>query len=95
MERIIDKVVDLKYPIKEGEKEIRRLEFVRPKVKHLQNMDLSKLSETKNILKLTQALTAVDEKALRELDVSDLVKVAETVTGFLEESPQPTADGMS
>lgn len=95
MERIIDKVVNLKYPIKEGEKEITKLEFVRPKVKHLQNIDLSKMSETKNILKLTQALTAVDEKALKELDLFDLQKVGEVITNFLEESPQLTTDGMN
>lgn len=93
MERIVEKTITLSSSIKEGEKEISCLEFIKPKVKHLQGIDLSKLSDTNNLLKLTQALTSVDVKALREMDLKDLVKVGEVINSFLEGAPKTETSG--
>lgn len=95
MERIVEKTITLSSPIKEGEKEISCLEFIRPKVKHLQGIDLSKLSDTANLLRLTQALTSVDVKALKEMDLKDLRKVGEVINSFLEDAPETEINGMN
>ncbi|OQB05773.1 MAG: Phage tail protein E [bacterium ADurb.Bin212] len=95
MERQVVETMKLAYPIKEGERVVEFLEFVRPKVKHLQGIDLSKLSDTNNILKLTQALTSVDVKALKEMDLKDLKNLATVIQGFLEDSPELQENGMS
>lgn len=93
MERIVEKTVLLGSPIKEGEREITVLEFVRPKVKHLQGIDIAKISETSNLMRLTQALTGVDSKALREMDLRDLKKVGEVIEYFLEDAPEQKNNG--
>lgn len=81
-------IYKLKYPIDLDGTKIERLEFVRPKGKHLKGIDLMNM-KMDDMLKLSAKITGQLPRVYDEMDMTDVMAVLEIVGDFLDVG-QPT-----
>lgn len=74
--------VELQTPVKFGSETISELNFRRPKAKDLRKLVLTEEMELGVILDIARKLAGVEQQVIDDLDVKDVMKVAEVVGGF-------------
>ena len=68
-------------PISQGSDEIRELEFIRPKVKHLKKLDAVS-GDIAKTAKMIEVCANIPPSVVDEIDSSDLVEIGKIVQNF-------------
>ena len=82
-----DKIVTLQHPFKwaDDQGDVTEITVFRPKVFHMRGIDFKKLDGNMDeMLKLVHKLTGHPPKFLDKIDFTDLEKIIEVITGFLD-----------
>ena len=80
--------LELKYPLKHGEQEVKELEFRRPVFKDVKNIKVSDLDNFSEMIRITARLTGYPESIFLNMDMVDVVKSTKIVSNFLADSQE-------
>ncbi|WP_422460241.1 MULTISPECIES: phage tail assembly protein [unclassified Endozoicomonas] len=73
----------LKHPVVVGETHVTELTFQRPKAKHMKGIRLGNEIGMDDILLLAGRIAGQSSLVMDELDIEDVMAVAEVISGFL------------
>lgn len=82
------KTLKLKHPIKYGSEEIQELTFKKPKAKDLRGLKIGSTLTMGDIIDLGAKMSGNAPSVLDELEVDDLMEVAEIVGNFIGSSQE-------
>ena len=82
------KKVELKYPLKHGEEDVKELEFRRPTYKDVKNFKISDLDNFSAMIGITGRLTGFPESIFLNMDLVDVIQCTKVVSDFLADSQE-------